>query len=115
MAIEALTVERRTNPIGIDIPKPRFAWRRVGVDSNARQVASQLQVVDTDNSNATWSAPTWGTGRLENSGSTYAPYGGPPLVSRHHYSLASTHLECRWIGEPVEHGGGVRGGFALGC
>src|SRR5712691_10993097 len=82
MAIEALTVERRTDPLGIDRPQPRFAWR----DAHARQVAYQLQVVDTDNSNAAWSVPTWDTGRLEGSASTYVAYGGPPLLSRHRYS-----------------------------
>jgi len=89
MAIEALTVERRTNPIGIDLPKPRFAWR-VGVDSNARQVASQLQVVDTDNSHATWSAPTWETGRLENSDSTYVP-----TADRRSFLATTTHWRVR--------------------
>src|SRR5205823_12030981 len=82
VAIEGLTVECRPDPLGIDRPQPRFAWR----DSYARQVAYQLQVVDTDNSHATWSAPTWDSGRVERSHSTYVAYGGPPLVSRHRYS-----------------------------
>ena len=86
MAIEGLTVERRIDPPGIDAPHPRFAWRLVGSGPMARQSAYQLQVIDTDDPKATWSAPTWDTGRVENSDSTYVAYGGPPLVARHRYS-----------------------------
>jgi alpha-L-rhamnosidase len=86
VAIEGLTVERRTDPLGIDRLEPRFAWRRAGTDANVEQTAYQLQVIDTDNSNATWSAPTWDPGRVESNESTYVAYSGPPLVSRHRYS-----------------------------
>src|SRR5260370_42321789 len=81
MAIEGLTVERRTDPPGIDAPHPRFAWRLVGSGSMARQSAYQLQVIDTDDPKATWSAPTWDTGRVENSDSVHVAYGGPPPAS----------------------------------
>jgi alpha-L-rhamnosidase len=81
MTIEGLTVERRTDPLGIDRPEPRFAWR----DSNVRQVACQLQVVDTDTPDDMWSAPTWDSGRVDRTDSTYVAYEGPLLVSRHRY------------------------------
>src|SRR5712691_13234108 len=84
--VDGLTVERRPDPIGIDAPHPRFAWRLAGSGSEARQTAYQLQMVDTDHANATWSTPTWDTGRREGTESTYVVYGGPPLVSRHRYS-----------------------------
>jgi alpha-L-rhamnosidase len=110
MAIEGLTVERRTDPLGIDRPEPRFAWR----DSNARQVAYQLELIDTDDPNATWSAPTWDSGRVASTDSTYVAYGGPPLVSRHRYSWrAGTYVDYGWIGERVEYGGFLRHGSAF--
>ncbi len=86
LAIEDLNVERRAEPIGIDALHPRFAWRLVGAGSNARQTAYQLQVVNTDVPGATWSTPTWDSGRGEGADSTYVAYAGPALVSRHRYS-----------------------------
>ena len=86
LAIEGLTVERRTDPIGIDALHPRFAWRLVGAGSSARQTAYQLQVVNTDDPSASWSTPTWDSGRGESAASTYVAYAGPPLVSRHCHS-----------------------------
>jgi alpha-L-rhamnosidase len=120
--LEGLTVERRTDPIGIDARQPRFAWRL----TNAPQTAYQLQVVDTDDSSATWSAPTWDSGRTASADSTYAAYAGPALISRHRYSwrvrvwnadglasawsepasfemglLAATDWSARWIAHVV--------------
>jgi alpha-L-rhamnosidase len=76
-----LSVERRVDPLGIDVARPRFAWR-----PDADQAAYQLQVVDTDEPGASWSAPTWDSGRRAASDSTYVPYQGPALRSGHRYA-----------------------------
>ena len=86
VSVMGLSVERRTDPIGIDALRPRFAWRLVGDGAGARQTAYQLQTVDTADTRAAWSTPTWDSGRVEGAESTYVAYAGPPLVSRHRYS-----------------------------
>ena len=86
VSIAGLNVERRTDPLGIDAPRPRFGWRLIGDGDGARQTAYQLQVVDTDDARTSWSGPTWDSGRVADSASTYVAYAGPPLVSRHRYA-----------------------------
>jgi alpha-L-rhamnosidase len=110
MAIESLTAERRSNPLGIDTRQPRFAWRSVGTESTAQQTAYQLQVIDADNPAATWSAPTWDSGRVESSESTYVVYGGPPLVSRHRYAWRVR----TWKGDGSESTWSTAGVFEMG-
>jgi alpha-L-rhamnosidase len=71
LAVDAPTVERRSNPLGIDAAQPRFAWRVSGDGPAARQSACQVQVQDV-----------WDSGRREGAESTYVRYEGPPLESR---------------------------------
>ncbi|HYY89912.1 MAG TPA: alpha-L-rhamnosidase N-terminal domain-containing protein, partial [Chloroflexota bacterium] len=81
MGITNLTVERRRDPLGIDAPRPRFSWR-----PDTGQTAYHLQVLDTDDPQASWSAPTWDSGRRESADSTYIAYSGPALAARHRYA-----------------------------
>jgi alpha-L-rhamnosidase len=86
VTIEHLSVERRGSRVGIDAARPRFAWRLAGAGDGARQTAYQLQLLDTDDPSASWTAPTWDTGRRAAGSSTYVQYAGPALQSRHRYS-----------------------------
>jgi alpha-L-rhamnosidase len=70
-----LTVERHTDPIGIDAPRPRFAWRL----SEGSQTAYQLQVFDDTG------ATMWDSDRVAEPRSTYVAYAGAPLRSRGRY------------------------------
>jgi alpha-L-rhamnosidase len=85
LAVDRLTVERRTEPIGIDALRPRFAWRVDGDGQGARQTAFQLQVLPAGQPGTDWSRPMWDTGRREGDQSTYVPYSGPSLASRARY------------------------------
>jgi alpha-L-rhamnosidase len=87
VSVGGLSVERRADPIGIDALQPRFAWRLMGDGPRAWQTAYQLQVVDmhdpafdTDDPAASWSTPTWDSGRVESADSTYVAYGSRPDV-----------------------------------
>ena len=82
LAIDSLTVERRSAPIGIDARRPRFAWHVAGDGPHARQAAYHLQLIDAHDARASWSAPTWDSGMRESRDSTYVVYDGPPLTSR---------------------------------
>src|SRR5216683_1170208 len=96
MHVGQLSVERRSNPLGIDIPRPRFAWR-----PDVGQSAYQLQVLDSDDPSASWSAPTWDSGRQQGGQSTYVAYAGPPLVTGRRYAWrvrawAADQSESEW-------------------
>jgi alpha-L-rhamnosidase len=74
--VTQLTVERHADPIGIDTPQPRFAWRL----SDGGQTAYHLQVVEDDG------ATVWDSGRVAEPRSTYLAYAGAPLRSRGRYT-----------------------------
>src|SRR5438876_5132328 len=108
--IEQLSVERRTDPIGIDSPRPRFAWRLAGEGSSAHQTAYQLQVVDTDAPHASWLTPTWDSGRCAHADSIYVAYNGLALVSRHRYVWRVR----AWNGDGVESDWSAPAAFEMG-
>src|SRR5207244_3842735 len=100
----------RTEPIGIDTLQPRFAWRLVGSGSSARQIAYQLHVVNTDDSSAGWSTPTWDSGRVQGADSTHVAYAGPALVSRQRYSWRVRV----WNGDGLDSGWSAPAAFEMG-
>jgi len=74
MNITALRCEYAENPLGIDIPRPRFAWQLQSANQGARQTAYQIL--------ATSGGETlWDTGKVESDQSVLVAYGGPPLQS----------------------------------
>jgi alpha-L-rhamnosidase len=81
-----LTVERRAEPIGIDVVQPRFAWRVSADGRGSYQSGYHLQLIDTNDPGANWDAPIWDTGMRDSEQSTYAQYVGPRLASRGPYA-----------------------------
>jgi alpha-L-rhamnosidase len=79
LSVNDLTVEHRVNPLGIDIPQPRFSWNVTGPGRNRRQTAYCIQAW-TDGLDGR--EPLWDTGTVEGSACRLIPYEGPPLVSR---------------------------------
>ncbi|HET6316633.1 MAG TPA: family 78 glycoside hydrolase catalytic domain [Chloroflexota bacterium] len=75
LSVDRPTVERRSDPLGIDAAQPRFAWRVTGEGAAARQSAYQMTVDEQ-----------WDSGRRESGDSTYVPYEGPPLEARRTYT-----------------------------
>src|SRR4026209_274025 len=69
--VSDLTVERRRAPLGIDVVRPRFAWR---LDGERPQAAYQVEVPGV-----------WDSQRTASGQSTYVEYDGPPLESRRRY------------------------------
>jgi alpha-L-rhamnosidase len=108
--VDDLTVERRKEPLGIDARRPRFAWRLLGDGPAAQQVGYQVQLLDGGDPSASWSTPTWDSGRIDSRDSTYVTYTGPALESRH---------RCSWrvrvrTGEGVETDWSAPGEFETG-
>ena len=66
----ALTCEGLTDPLGIDVRRPRLSWRY----EESFQTAYQIQ------------AGGWDSGRVASAQSIHVPYGGPELTSRQRVS-----------------------------
>ncbi|HLL88226.1 MAG TPA: family 78 glycoside hydrolase catalytic domain [Tepidisphaeraceae bacterium] len=76
--VEALRCEYKTNPIGIDVPRPRLSWR-LRADASRRgltQSAYQVTVGTADGK-----ADLWDSGKVASDQSVQVEYAGVPLKS----------------------------------
>jgi alpha-L-rhamnosidase len=110
ISVADLNVERRRDPLGLDAARPRFGWRLVGDGPHAYQDAYQLQVLDTTDRSASWSAPTWDSGRRGARDSSGVRYSGPVLQARHRYAWRVR----AWDGDGAESEWSSPGQFEMG-
>jgi alpha-L-rhamnosidase len=82
LKVSALSCEYRSNPLGIDIRKPRLSWRLESERRGTIQQVYQLQVSLTE---AGFENPLWDTGEIESEQSLHIEYDGPELTSRTRY------------------------------
>jgi alpha-L-rhamnosidase len=73
--------EYRTNPIGIDVKKPRFSWQLLCDRQSAMQTAYEIRAAGSINNLDSKSRLTWASGKVESGKSVNVEYGGPALKS----------------------------------
>ncbi|MFG2468645.1 family 78 glycoside hydrolase catalytic domain [Streptomyces canus] len=88
-AVEGLTVEHRTNPLGVDADRPRFGWRTASRVRGRRQTAYRLLVASTPDRLADGRADVWDSGRVDSADSVAVRYAGPGLhaSTRYHWTV----------------------------
>lgn len=79
--ITALTTDRLAGPMGLDDPRPVFAWKIVDPMQGARQSAYRI-VVATD---AQYSSLVWDSGKVQSDQSLGVRYAGKPLEPARRY------------------------------
>ena len=78
-----LRTDHLTNPIGIDSPKPTFAWQSDATTPNWTQSAYQILIATTE---ANLAQPDiWDSHRITSSDSIDIPYAGPALKPQTRY------------------------------
>ena len=77
--------ESFTNPVGIDSPHPRFAWKIKSNQQNQKQTAYQILVATSENSLSEQKADIWNSGIIATSQSQYIKYQGKALTSNQKY------------------------------
>ncbi|MFE9650722.1 family 78 glycoside hydrolase catalytic domain [Streptomyces sp. NPDC006365] len=82
-----LTVEHRTDPLGVDAARPRFGWRMRSAARGRSQGAYQILVASSPDRLTAARADLWNSGRVRSSDSVAVRYAGSPL-------RASTR--CHW-------------------
>ncbi len=85
MQIVDLSCEYRVNPLGIDMTRPRLAWRLSSNRRCARQQAYQIRCYVSGTSSkgdGLKENVLWDSGRVNSDQSTHIPYDGPVLQSR---------------------------------
>jgi alpha-L-rhamnosidase len=80
-----LRIDHLTNPIGIDDPKPQFAWQSDAKTPNWMQSAYQLLVATSEKSLAPGKSDIWNSGRVISSDSINITYNGPALKPQTRY------------------------------
>jgi len=75
--VSGLVCEYHTNPIGLDVQKPRLSWQLQSDDTDVMQTAYEVRVTDgTTNGNLLWTS-----GKVESDQSVNLVYEGPELKS----------------------------------
>ncbi|MGH2558936.1 MAG: family 78 glycoside hydrolase catalytic domain [Thermomicrobiales bacterium] len=76
-----LRCEYLTNPLGIDIPRPRLSWTFAASERGRRQSAYQILVSGGEEALRAGNGDLWDSGRVASSQSVHITYDGTPLTS----------------------------------
>lgn len=84
--VEKLQVEYRDNPIGLDVPTPRFGWQTSAVAGARGIVQSAYRITVRDPTGGT----VWDSGQVTDGRSVDIAYGGAPLKPATRYDWLVT-------------------------
>src|ERR1039457_3722665 len=80
-AIEGLRCEYLTNPLGIDVEKPRLSWISIQGARGWRQTAYRILAASTPENLQKDTGDLWDSGKVNSDRSTWVAYAGKPLTS----------------------------------
>jgi alpha-L-rhamnosidase len=80
-----LETEHRTDPLGIDVASPRFAWQSDATAPNWMQQAYEIKVGSDEQAVRGGKGDVWDSGRIASPNSIDIAYRGPALRSRTRY------------------------------
>ncbi|NLO00694.1 MAG: alpha-L-rhamnosidase, partial [Bacteroidales bacterium] len=80
-----LKVEYMENPVGIDIPDPRFSWISVSEKRGCSQSACHIEVAKKAEDLVNDGPKVWDTGKIQSSNSVNIVYEGEPLETGETY------------------------------
>ncbi|MFJ5259782.1 family 78 glycoside hydrolase catalytic domain [Streptomyces sp. NPDC088387] len=88
-SVTGLTVEHRTDPLGVDAARPRLGWRTDSAVRGRRQTAYRILVATAPDRLAPGRADVWDSGRVGTADSLAVPYAGPALrpSTRYHWTV----------------------------
>ncbi|MDX9752591.1 MAG: glycoside hydrolase family 78 protein [bacterium] len=87
ITVSQLLCEYKQDPLGIDTPAPRLAWKLTSPQKNQAQTAYHILVATTPSLLDENKADLWDSGKVSTSQSIQMPYAGSPLAS---------HTACYW-------------------
>ncbi|MFD8215474.1 family 78 glycoside hydrolase catalytic domain [Streptomyces sp. NPDC059697] len=99
-AVLGLTVEHRTDPLGVGAARPRFGWRMRSVGRGRSQGGYQILVASSPDKLTAARADVWNSGRVSSSDSVAVRYTGKALrpSTRYHWSVTVWDAEGRPVG-----------------
>src|SRR6202012_2099133 len=78
-AVEALSAEHQSDPLGVDTPLPRLSWQLHAQRRGVMQSAYQIRVARSSDALADGGELLWDSGKQLSDESALRPYGGPAL------------------------------------
>ncbi|MCX5256983.1 glycoside hydrolase family 78 protein [Streptomyces canus] len=99
-AVSDLTVEHRTDPLGMDAAAPRFGWRMRSATRGRSQGAYQILVASSPDRLTGARADVWNSGRVTSPDSVAVRYAGRALrpSTRYHWTVSVWDAEGRPVG-----------------
>ncbi|GHH26530.1 hypothetical protein GCM10018780_79860 [Streptomyces lanatus] len=94
-AVYGLTVEHRTDPLGVDAPHPRFGWRIRSAGRGRSQGAYEILVATSPGRLTTGRADVWNSGRVRSADSVAIRHRGEPLAASTRYYWTVTAWDTR--------------------
>ena len=85
VTLHSLRCEYQTNPIGIDILRPRLSWQLFSERRGVQQTAYRILVADSQEALDKNIGNMWDSKRITSNASTLRPYKGANLQSRQRY------------------------------
>ncbi len=79
ISVSNLTVDRRLNPMGLDIKNPRFGWQIKSNQNNLRQTSYRILVATSEALLEKNRADMWDSGVVMSDSSQWIAYDGKPL------------------------------------
>jgi len=83
--VRNLKVEHLTNPLGLDVEKPRFSWIYENSSRGAEQSAYRIMVAKDPGNLENGTGSHWDSGKVMSSKTLNIEYGGEPLESGEKY------------------------------
>ena len=83
--VSSLRCEYRTNPLGIENPKPGLSWQLNSSENGQKQTAYQILVASSPDKLSEAEADVWNSGKQESGQSVHLPYGGEALEAKQRY------------------------------
>ena len=84
LAVKNLRCEYKTDPLGIDVRKPRLSWELTSTERSVVQTSYEIRVAGSEAELAKGKV-IWESGRQSSDASIQVEYGGPALESRKIY------------------------------
>ena len=81
MEVKATVCEYQSNPLGIDIQKPRLSWQISAAEENAIQTAYEIRVAESVSDLDNQSKLIWSSSKVSSDNSVNIPYEGQALKS----------------------------------
>jgi len=101
VSVDHLTIEYKTNPLGLGTTAPRLSWQLRGDRRGVSQAEYQVRVARSVADLEAGRNLAWDSGRVRSNASVHVPYGGEPLRSRQRYHWKvriwdDTGVESAW-------------------